>query len=336
MNNLIKRIFFIISRFFPQCRIYGFPVAFWSLMFPLHHVFISLKPFFGEKKHKAILNYLYKRYSNIINSLLLSNTAPLSNIKEDSIIWICWWDGEEAMPPLVKTCYNNIKKYSGKHPVNFISKYNYKEYVSIPEYIIEKLNKNIITITSFSDILRAVLLYEYGGIWIDSTIFVLKEITLDNYQFFTQKVTSKSASVTLSRFSGLLNPKARIYNETLNISRWSSFLLAGTKHSIIFEYIRDIYYAYWKDHDDQIDYMLVDFIIALGYEYIPVMKSLIDNVPCNLIQNFVLENILNNEYNSNCFEPLCNTQFHKLTWKKKFNLYTKYNKPTIYNYLINN
>ena len=336
-NNLLKRIFSMIFRFFPQCRIYGLSVAFWSVVFPLHHVFRFLKPFFGIKKHKAILNYLYKRYSDIINSLLTSNTTPLFNIEPESTIWVCWWDGEEQMPSLVKICYNSILKYAGRHPVKFISKYNYKNFISIPDYIMEKVDKGIITITSFSDILRASLLYEYGGIWLDATILVLKDITLDNYHFFTLKAPGKSASVSLSRFSGIFNPSARIINnKMLNASRWSSFLLAGTKHSIIFEYIRNFYYAYWKDHNDQIDYMLVDFIIALGYDFIPNMKNAIDNVPCSPVEKFDMEKKLNNEYSDEYFKQFTETQFHKLTWKNKFSSVTKNGKQTIYGYLLEN
>jgi len=335
MKSIIKKILFTVSRFFPQCRIYGFKIAFWSLVFPLHHIFKFLKPFFGKRKHKSILIYLYNHYKKIIDNLLISNTTPPSNIEADSTIWVCWWDGEDSMPPLVKMCYKSIIKYSNKHPVKFISKYNYKEYISIPEYIINKLNNGIISITSFSDILRSVLLYEYGGIWMDATILVLKDINLNDFKFFTLKAPSTTASIPLSCFSGLFNPEAKITaNEKPNTSRWSSFLLAGYKNSVIFEYIRDIYYAYWMDHNDQIDYMLVDFIIALGYEYIPVMKILIDDVPCSAVEKFRMEKILNKEYSDKLFSKYNDIQFNKLTWKKEFLLNTKNGKQTVYGHLL--
>jgi hypothetical protein len=244
---------------------------------------------------------------------------------------VCWWDGEDAMPHLVKACYNSIKSHAGTHPVQFVSKYNFREFITIPEYILEKLNAGTMTITHFSNIVRANLLYEYGGIWMDATILTMKDIVFDNMP----SPAKKSSSVTLARYAGLSNPSARISDGTdPQTSRWSGFLLAGTKHSVIFEYMRDILYAYWKDHNDQIDYVLYDYTIALGYEYIPAMKKLIDNVECSIAEKFVLEKELNKEFSKEEFLKYRATPFHKLSWKINFSEFTKDGKPTIYGYLL--
>lgn len=334
----IRRFFPIVGRFFPACRLYGFSVAFWTLVFPFHHIFNFLRPFLGKKKHKAILTYLTDHYKDIIVKYSKRNPQPDSNIGSSSTIWVCWWDGEEAMPDIIKVCYKSIKQHSGKHPVVLISKYNYKEYVSFPDYIIEKVNGKIITITHFSDILRANLLYEYGGIWMDATILTLKEIFLDDVSFFTLKAPAKkNNSISMARFSGISDLKTpyQYDSSSPNISRWSGFLLAGAKGSIIFEYLRDIHYAYWKDHNDQIEYFLVDYSIALGYDNIPNMKKMIDNVPCGSMEKFVLEKSLNMEYNENNFSQFLSVPFHKLSWKNKFNKFTSGNKLTIYGHLLN-
>lgn len=169
----------------------------------------------------------------------------------------------------------------------------------------------------------------------DATILVMEDILIENSSFYTLKAPAKSASVTLARFAGLLNPSARICDNTnLQTSRWSSFLLAGVKHSIVFEFMREIFYAYWKDHDDQIDYVLVDYIIALGYEYIPVFKKFVDNVPCSAVEKFALEKNLNHEYSKNGFAQYHKILFHKLTWKNKFVTHTKNGKLTIYGHLL--
>ena len=333
-----------ISRFSPQCRLYGFNAAFWSLLFPLYRLFGPFKPCFAINKHRAILKYLGKRYSGVvkkfenINKMEKSNTEK-SNIEPKSAIWVSWWDGEEVMPPLVRACYNSMKNHAGTHPVRLITKDNYNDYISIPDYIMDRVNAGNMKLTHFSNILRANLLFEYGGIWLDATILVLKVISPENLPFYTLKAPAKkSVSVTLARFAGVQNKSAKLHKQiNPQISRWSGFLLAGTKGSLIFEYMRDILYAYWKDHTDQIDYLLFDYTIAFGYENIPVIKELIDAVPCSNAEKFELENDLNSEYSAERFSQYYSAlTFHKLSWKKEFKKHTQDGLPTFYDHILNN
>ena len=333
----IKRFYSIAKRFFPQWQLYGFSVAFWSLLFPFHHIFSFLKPFLGVQKHRAILIYLNNRYTSIHEKYSNGIFEPGTSISPDSNIWICWWDGEDTMPDLVKSCYNSIKQHAGSHPVKFISKFNYKEYVTFPDYIIEKVNAKIITITHFSNLLRVNLLYEYGGIWMDATILTLKDISLNTMSFFTLKAPAKKNNgVSMACFAGISDTKTSysFNKKDPKISRWSGFLLAGIKGSCIFEYLREILYSYWKDHNDQIDYVLFDYTIALGYDNIPCMKEMIDSVPCSIMEKFVLEKNLNIEYSEKNITQYLQVPFHKLTWKEHFHEYTKDNRRTIYGNLL--
>ena len=81
-------------------------------------------------------------------------------ITATSPIWTCWWQGEEAMPDIVRACYNAMRLHADNHPVILITEKNYKEYVDMPEYIIRKLKDGTIDLTHFSDILRMMLLQE--------------------------------------------------------------------------------------------------------------------------------------------------------------------------------
>ena len=335
--KIIQLISSRLLRFPPQFRLYGFSVAFWSLLYPFYRLFGPFKPCFAVHKHRAILKYLIKKYTYITEHFSENNTTPEPVIEPASTIWVSWWDGEETMPPLVKACYSSIIKHAGTHPVKLITKNNYRDYISIPDYVMDRVNAGNMKITHFSNILRVNLLYEYGGIWLDATILVLKAISPENLPFYTLKAPAKkSVSVTLTRFAGLSNASAKLHNRTdPQISRWSGFLLAGTKDSPVFEYMRDILYAYWKDHSDQIDYVLYDYTIALGYDNVPVMKELIDSVLCSNAEKFELEEDLNTEYSEELFARHAITTFHKLTWKKQFTEYTKDGKLTLYGHLLN-
>jgi hypothetical protein len=317
--------------------LYGFSIAFCILVFPLNRFFGPLKPNVARLKHHAILNYLQKCYTGIIEQFKNKSNIENPSISPSSTIWVSWWDGEDSMPALVKACYNSIKRYSVKHPVQLITKYNFKNYITIPEFILEKVEKKVITITHFSNIIRANLLYDHGGIWLDSTILALKDISLDNLPFYTLKAPAmKSVSVTLTRFAGLCNKEASLDLHSVNpqISRWSGFLFAGNKGNIIFDYMRHILYAYWKDHDDQIDYLLYDYTIALGYDNIPFMKNMIDNVPCSYSEKFELDKNMNIEYSEENFSIFLSTPFHKLAWKVKYNTHTKDGKLTNYGHIL--
>jgi hypothetical protein len=324
-----------VVRFFPQWRIYCFSVAFWCLNFPFYRIFGPFKYNFAAHKHRSILKYLSNRYEGLINRYAEIELLSESKIEPESTIWVCWWDGKEAMPDIVKSCYNSILCHANKHKVQLITKDNFHEYISIPDYILKKVNSGKMTVTHFSNILRANLLYDYGGIWLDATIFMLRDFTFDNMHFYTLKAPAgKSVSITLNRYAGLINKSVINKNHEHNqISRWSGFLFTGTKNSPFFQYMRDILYAYWKEHNDQIDYLLYDYTIALGYDSIPFIKKLIDNVPCSSTEKFVLENKLNTAYSEEYFEQFTKTNFHKLTWKKNFDVFTKDNKLTIYGYL---
>ena len=49
------------------------------------------------------------------------------------------------------------------------------EYISFSDVIVQRFNEGKITLTHLSDILRAKLLYQYGGLWLDATYFISDE-----------------------------------------------------------------------------------------------------------------------------------------------------------------
>ena len=77
------------------------------------------------------------------------------------------------MPELVKMCNDRLRQVlPDEAEIHMITEKNYKEYVELPDYIIQKFKTGKMSITALSDVLRVALLSEYGGFWIDSTVFV--------------------------------------------------------------------------------------------------------------------------------------------------------------------
>lgn len=69
------------------------------------------------------------------------------------------------MPEIVKMCYRTQVKYaeSNNTKIILLSKDNICDYINIPQVILDKVERKIITLTHFSDIIRIYLLEQYGG-----------------------------------------------------------------------------------------------------------------------------------------------------------------------------
>lgn len=323
--SYLKKIYTSFILFFKQLRLYGFSIAFYSFLYNYNRFLFCFRYHVCSKKHNLILKYLSVNYSDVIKKYTINNDFIAQNMESNSTIWVCWWDGLESMPPVVKACYNSILNYAGNHPVHLITKYNVNNFFSIPEYINKKVKDGIITVTHFSDIIRAELLYKYGGIWLDATILALNNINIDNIPFFSLKTKQKTYAVSHNRWHD--------YSKS-EINRWSGFLLAGAMRSPLFEFMKDFFYAYWEKENNLIDYLFIDYVIELAYINIPEVKKMIDNVPCSDLDKFAFEKSLNKVFSIDLLNNFSQTTFHKLTWKKKFNIYTKDNKLTLYGYIL--
>jgi hypothetical protein len=80
----------------------------------------------------------------------------------------------EYAPDMVKACYNSARRNTAGHRIIVITYESLNKYVALPEYIIERHKAGQITATHFSDILRVYLVYVYGGVWVDATVFLHK------------------------------------------------------------------------------------------------------------------------------------------------------------------
>ena len=246
---------------------------------------------------------------------LLENNSPIG---DTSNIWVCWWQGEENMPEVVKVCYRSIKKLSGKHPVVLITEDNLKDYVQLPQFIMDKYAAGIISRTHFSDILRFYLLKEYGGIWMDITNFLTAEI--DSFV---------PADSTFYSYKHITE-----YN---NVSQglWTSYFNASGKGNIIPSYLYESLVSYWNKTDKLEDYLLLDFIFKLGYDNIPAMKKIIDSIPLKEIGT--MRKIMNRKWNGEEWKRyFIQAPFQKLSYKKYINKTTKKGEKTHYAYMVEN
>lgn len=99
-----------------------------------------------------------------------SNERNMSLYNDRSIPRILWtyWDKEDMIPGMVKLCQENWKKIAPNYKINFITQKNINRWVKMPE------NWKSLPAYRQADILRLLLIYNYGGVWIDSSTILLK------------------------------------------------------------------------------------------------------------------------------------------------------------------
>lgn len=219
----------------------------------------------------------------------------------DMPIWVCWWQGMDNMPDVVANCYKRLKHVYPDRKINFVCKENYHSYVSMPKNILNLLEQGKISITFFSDYLRACLLYELGGLWIDSSVYCVKRFGYFDSKFITAKPYD---FCTLS-------------NESIPSGLWTIFFMGSKfKKCSVFGFLRDSLEKMYNDYGHNPYYFSSDMILRLAYINFPEFRKEIDSIPANNCDIHHFAGCWNKEFMSDDFISLCkNNEFFKLNAK---------------------
>lgn len=264
--------------------------------------YYSLCPYltkYGSARHKAILNYLTKDESSVIEKWhsVASDSSCAATISDDCPIWVMWWQGFNSPPPIVNLCIKSIQRNKGKHPVHLLDSSNYKKYITLPNGLEEKLTKSG-KVAHLSDIIRFGLLSHYGGIWLDATIYVSKYIPSWNLPLYSIRHSKGNPRYILDGW------------------RWSSFMFGCIPHQILPTFVYEALLDYFSKHDNVIDYFLTDYFIALIYLNNQEVHKEIDALPADNTDTLELLMNLSMPYNKEWLEQcLAKRRFHKLDWR---------------------
>ncbi|MCL2094171.1 MAG: capsular polysaccharide synthesis protein [Treponema sp.] len=278
-----------------------------------------------------VLAYLRKKFKKTLNQF--KTPSPPLSFDPAYPIWFLWFQGEEAMPLIVKACYQTLLQHSNGHPVNLVTRENYVTYVTLPDFLLDKVNKGKISLTHFSDIMRLALLHEHGGLWVDSTVLLTKPLQplpeISSYLgFWTPKDDGKIIATCFGASNWIIRD-----------GRWVTFCFYSSKNNIMIYNVLSLYLAYVKKYNVLIDYFLFDYLFALAYETLPQARIMIDSVPPNNPQVHEIYHRLglDHPYNEALFNAICETTaFHKLNWKEEFPEYTPQGELTNYGHIIRN
>lgn len=323
MKNFFSKLFRFLIRiwktFCSDCR------------FSIYYAFLRVIDEFAARLHwnalsnsahnakdQWLLRFLKKQLRNTI--ALYQNDKELGEAKENSPIWICWWTGLDSAPALVQKCIASSYKNAGTHPVHLITQENYSDYLQIPAYMLEKVKDGKMGLAHLADYIRVKLLADYGGLWLDATIFC------------SQTLPSLCFELPVSTLKGPVR-KSRYISDY----RWVTFCLGGWKGNVFYRFLADAFEEYWSQNDYAVDYLFFDHIILTAYNELPEIRKLLDGIPDNNIHRDDLQAAMNAALPADQFDEIVkdDTVLYKLSWREEYKILVNNRTHTIFYKFLN-
>jgi len=133
------------------------------------------------------------------------------------IIWTCWFQGREQMPPIVEKCVNSWEIKNPDWQTIVVTRENAGYYV--PE-VSPFLERQDISWTQKSDILRLHLLKKHSGVWCDASTFCNKPLS----QWLPEYLTSGFFAFQRTDRYLLSSWFLAAAKNNLVINEWKSFM----------------------------------------------------------------------------------------------------------------
>lgn len=297
----MKRIISKIVQLRAVGQYYGANHAFYEMLSAIFGQKTSLGKRLFYKKHELAKQYLREQYSEIITKYKEQDYSQ--GQRKNPIVWVFWWQGEQAMPDLVSLCYQSICHQFPQTEVVLISKENIGDYLTIPSGILEKVAKGAFSLTILSDYVRLSLLAKYGGLWLDSTIFVSNcmEAAIKKYPFFSVNYGNHALDYHVCK------------------GKWMTSVLGIAEPNTGMQFCQELFEAYFLREETQLTYLVLDCVLALAYEELPEFQQAVDALPVENTKVGLLDAYMTGQLHSLPDEAFfANQSFHKLSYKTNY------------------
>lgn len=244
-----------------------------------------------------IYRRLEKKFAGFVREHVQSHPAEKAQQKHNPIIWTIWLQGMENAPEVVQKCYASMQAHITDRPIVVITEDNYRDYVTFPDYIMEKYEKGIISKVHFADLLRVELLFNHGGTWLDGTVFCsgepFQKYVLDSELFMYQ----------------ILKPG--LDGHSIAASSW---LMSSHSGNPIIGLTRALLHEYWRRYNYAVDYFILHNFIQMSIHAYPQVWEKV--VPFSNATPHILLLRLFDRFDSDLWEGVKGqTSFHKLSYK---------------------
>ena len=316
------------KEFFSLWKNYGFIYAcynilWWVCFYTRPPYCNKISTFAINGKTKWLDKYFAKKYNHIIEKY--RNTAISGEVITEAIIWVFWGQGETQMPPLVKACYRQLTHHNNN--VKLLTNANIRNYIEIPDVVMQKVCNGQISWAYFSDIVRNSVLGKYGGLWVDATAWVPKRIPIERFMEY--------------RF---ISPAENPEHNSRSVRFWSTFdwnwngwcMWSNSKNYIIFSFVADMLIEIAKREIVIPDYVTIDYLIYLAIRTFPETHRDLEkakDIPCANRHRLAL--MMNETYNHDRYKELIENDFiFKLSFRANWEKTTKDGTETFYGRIL--
>lgn len=268
---------------------------------------------FHEKAYRDVKESIQPVIDNFPQQLLCPNEPVYGN---EITAWTCWWQGEEQAPEIVKACMESQRRNlpeGVKHVV--ITAQNYEKYITIPKYIIKKVESGDIGLAHLADIIRVNLLYIYGGFWMDAEVFILERLpeSILDCPFYTRAL-----------------PEAAYYTDVV----WGTGFLYAKPGSKLFRFLTEGFAYYFSVHDRLKYYFTIDYMISVACNTFPDVKQILAEVPYNNDKAFELARHLMEPFDEERYKVYTKETSIQFLTHKLGTFQKEQTKNTIYEYIL--
>jgi len=246
------------------------------------------------QKHRMLYyKSLRKKYYDRCTAKRVWET--LEKKQNPDTVWVCWLQGMDKAPELVKRCYESMQKSFSDKRIVLLDESNIFEYISMPEDIIKKWKDGIIGPAHFTDLVRLELLIKYGGYWIDATVLCTDSTLL-------RQIENEPLFMFSFYYFGF-NP------EIMELNNW---LIYSCANNNILCLLREFMYTYWRENNRAVHYFILHIFQTMALEF---YEEEYKNMPIvSQVDAHVLATYIFDDYNQKKYDILCQqTGIHKLS-----------------------
>lgn len=203
-------------------------------------------------------------------------------------VWFCWLSASDSMPDAVDLCYHRMQRMiPDSAELHFLTLKNVFDYIDLPPVIEERYRSRKLNFRGLRDYVRAAVLGAYGGVWIDSEVYVLHKLPayVINADFYSIKTEKKDPGAASS-------------------GNWNASVLAVKKNNPALCFLRDAQLFWWGSHDRQIDEAQFDYFLSAAFHTLPAVRAEINMVKANNPDFLAFRSLLNLPFDASVFRGI--------------------------------
>lgn len=219
-------------------------------------------------KDRWVQKFLRREFSPLVRRW--ANGSPGGGtrvIEGPEPIWVLWLQGEANAPAVARKRISQMRKFANGHPVRVVDLTMLRELVDIPDSYYDKFERGLITPAGFSDIARVWLLSTYGGLWLDSSVYLARPIP----DVVWAAPTWRGKRLEMFPYEPVC----------IDICEWQGYFWRSGPEDQLTLFVREFFEEYLERYERFLDYLLLNHIVKIGRELVPAIKRQYDAVPEN-------------------------------------------------------